>query len=213
MDTLKYIIDKYNLDITKKNPIEIPNVGRDILGHWFKDLEFKNGVELGVERGMFSKILLDANPTMTLNCVDSWKYYSEYNARLNSRKDLPEKFIETKERLKGYNVNYFKMFSKDAVSEFEDNSLDFVYIDANHDLPWVMNDIVWWEKKVRSGGIVSGHDYIRVKPNKPTKNLVVEAVSWYTELKPIKTWFVLGSRAKVLGQIRDDSRSWLWVKE
>jgi hypothetical protein len=211
MNALKYIADKYNLDITQPSPIEIENVGRNILGYWFKDLGFMRGVELGVEKGLFSKILLDANPEMELNCVDSWKFYSEYNARLNTP-DLPKRFEETQERLKGYNVKYHKMFSQDAVKRFEDNSLDFIYIDANHDLPWVMNDILWWEKKVRPGGIVCGHDYIRVGTGN-TKNFTIEAVNWYTELKPIKTWFLLGTKAKVPGRIRDDARSWLWVKE
>lgn len=213
MNALDYFEEKYNLDYGKPSPIEIPNVGRDTLGHWFKDLGYIRGAEIGVERGIFSKILLDANPTMELNCVDSWKFYPQYNARLNNRRDLPQKFIETQNRLKGYNVNYYKMFSKDAVKKFEDESLDFVYIDANHDLPYFMNDLVWWEKKVKRGGMVCGHDYIRVKPNKPTKNFVVEAVSWYTELKPIPIWFLLGTRAKIEGQVRDDSRSWMWIKE
>jgi hypothetical protein len=76
-----------------------------------------------------------------------------------------------------------------------------------------MDDIIQWEKKVRPGGIVAGHDYVRGHPKRPTVLRVIEAVNWYTELKPIKTWFLIGTQAKVEGQIRDTSRSWFWIKE
>ena len=47
----------------------------------------------------------------------------------------------------------------DAVKTFEDNTLDFVYIDGDHQWPSVVLDLYWWHKKVRKGGIVAGHDY------------------------------------------------------
>jgi len=214
LDTLKYLVERYSLDISDnvRRPIEIPNVGRNILGEWFKDLGYRVGLELGVERGIFSKILLDANPNLELFCVDPWQQYDGYTARLNNE-SLPNKYYEAQEKLKGFNVHFYKQFSHDAVKRFKDNSLDFVYIDANHDLPWCMDDIIWWEKKVRPGGILCGHDYIKMNQRKPSKVRVVEALRWYTELKPIKTWFIIGARAKVPGIIRDSDRSWMWVKE
>jgi hypothetical protein len=104
------------------------------------------------------------------------------------------------------------MFSMQAVRKFSDNSLDFVYIDGNHALPWVMDDIVYWSEKVRPGGIVAGHDYIRRKASARPALHVVEAVSWYTKLCKIKPWFILGTKAELPGQIRDKNRTWLWVK-
>jgi len=47
----------------------------------------------------------------------------------------------------------------DAVKEFDDESIDFCYIDANHSFSNIAQDIWYWSKKVRKGGIVSGHDY------------------------------------------------------
>ena len=49
--------------------------------------------------------------------------------------------------------------SVDFAKTIPDNSLDFVYIDANHSYACVMDDMTAWTPKVRSGGIVSGHDY------------------------------------------------------
>jgi hypothetical protein len=43
---------------------------------------------------------------------------------------------------------------------FEDNSLDFVYIDANHTYEGVKEDIKYWYPKVKPGGLLLGHDYL-----------------------------------------------------
>ena len=64
-------------------------------------------------------------------------------------------------------------------------------------------------KKVKKGGIIAGHDYIR--RNRPTFTHVVEAVHAYTTAYDIKPWFVLGSRDKSLDPNRDKARSWFWV--
>lgn len=42
MNTLEYILNKYNLP-TEGTPIEIPNVGRIDIIRWIKELGFKEG--------------------------------------------------------------------------------------------------------------------------------------------------------------------------
>ena len=59
----------------------------------------------------------------------------------------------------------------DALIDFEDESLDMIFIDANHSFDRVKEDIENWSKKVRKGGIVSGHDYNH--PNFPGVTVVV----------------------------------------
>ena len=86
-----------------------------------------------------------------------------------------------------------------------------VYIDGNHTLPYVINDLIEWSKKVRVGGIVSGHDYRKSK-RIITQNHVVYAVHCYTESYRINPWFLLGRKAQMEGEVRDDNRSWMWVK-
>ena len=51
--------------------------------------------------------------------------------------------------------------SKDIANKIENDSLDFVYIDADHHYENVLEDINAWFGKVRNGGIISGHDYCR----------------------------------------------------
>lgn len=59
----------------------------------------------------------------------------------------------------GYPVNAIRMPSVDAVRQFPDESLDFVFIDAAHDYASIRKDIVAWLPKVKRGGWLGGHDY------------------------------------------------------
>lgn len=47
----------------------------------------------------------------------------------------------------------------EAVKDFPNNFFDFVHIDGDHSYDAVMNDLIEWSKRVRVGGIISGHDY------------------------------------------------------
>lgn len=210
MKTLDYITQRYNLTIPVKSPLDIPGIGRNDLALLFTELGFKRGVELGTERGVYAEILCQANPGLKLACVDSWTAYRGYRDHVSQDK-LDGFYFDTQDKLSRYNVEMVRMFSRDALHLFEDKSLDFVYIDANHELPFVIFDIIEWSKKVRPGGIVSGHDYYRSK-RVDSKNHVVEAVHAYTSAYRIHPWFILGSKDKAPGMTRDDSRSWMWVK-
>lgn len=127
---------------------------RDDLAKYFSELGFTLGVEVGVNRGAFSKILCEVNPNLKLYCVDPWDLLGR------GKNDLRiKRYAEAQEYLAGYNASFIKKFSMDAVKDFQNESLDFVYIDANHDFDNVIRDIVEWTPKIRKGGIVSGHDY------------------------------------------------------
>lgn len=118
------------------------------------------GVEVGVERGHYSKEIVKT--ATKLYCVDAWEAYKGYREHVSQDK-LDSFFLETQERLKGHNVEFIRKYSLDAVNDFQDESLDFVYIDANHSYENVKKDIEAWSKKVKKGGIVAGHDYIKRK--------------------------------------------------
>merc|ERR1711879_559644 len=52
-----------------------------------------------------------------------------------------------------------KGLSVQAAKMFEDESLDWVYVDALHDHKSVIKDLEAWYPKVRWGGFLSGDDY------------------------------------------------------
>ena len=208
MNALDYIANKYRLDLTARSPIEISNIGRDDLARLFAELGYTRGAEIGVEQGLYSEILCKANPKLHLYCIDAWTAYSGYREYVTQAK-IDQFYAISRERLSAYNCELIGKFSIDAVNDFKDGSLDFVFIDGNHTFMHVVQDITLWSRKVRAGGIVSGHDYIR---RRPTQTHVVEAVNGYTSSYSIHPWFLLGTRAKTLGQVRDKARSWMWVK-
>lgn len=210
MNTLKFIVDKYNLDTDKKIIVEISNVGRSNLADWIHELDFKTGVEVGVANGYFSEILCKANPQMKLIGIDPWLPYAEYSdyKKQSTFNALENEAIEKLSKFTNY--EFMKEMSMDAVKKFEDNSLDFVFIDANHKDPYITQDIEEWSKKVKSGGIVSGHDFVKIAD---VNWNVKDAVLRYVVKQNIKPLLVLGASARKTGTIRELHRSWMFVKK
>lgn len=103
------------------------------------------GAEIGVRFGDFSKSIGDSY-TGGIFCVDLWLEDEDYN--------------KAKALLSDSKYILIKGASLGVVNFIPDNSLDFVYIDANHHYKEVLADLKAWYPKVRSGGIVSGHDYV-----------------------------------------------------
>ena len=206
-ETLALVARNFNIDLSQPSPIEVPNVNRKELAKLFRRLNFRVGAEIGVESGLYSRDLCKCNPKAKVYLVDAWAAYKGYREHVTQAKidSLYEKALE---RLGGFgNYEIVRKFSMEAVKDFANESLDFVYIDGNHGLEWVVQDIGFWSEKVKRGGIVSGHDYIRRKGVH-----VVQAVQSYVYCYKIKPWFLLGRQAKIPGEKRDRSRSWFWVK-
>jgi len=206
-ETLALVGRNFDIDLGQSSPIEIPNVNRRELAKLFRRLSFRVGAEIGVESGVFSRDLCKCNPRATVYLVDPWQRYKGYRDHVTQSK-LEAFYEKTRERLKDFsNYEIVRKFSMDAVGDFQDESLDWVYIDANHGLEWAVQDIGFWSRKVKRGGIVSGHDYIR-----RSGVHVVQAVQTYTYCYGIEPWFLVGRQEKITGEIRDTSRSWFWVR-
>ena len=201
--TVDYILRRFALKIEDgmKMPIDIFTATRADLAELFAELDLRSGAEIGVERGHYSKTLLKPNPNLTLHLVDAWKAYRGYRDHVTQSK-MDGFYEEAQERLRDYPVVFHRGFSMDVVQRFSPGQLDFVYIDGNHSFDWVMLDIIEWSKKVRSGGIVSGHDFIR-RLREPVH--VIKATCVYTEAHKIRPWFTVGGATK-------ETRSWFWVK-
>ena len=110
-------------------------------------------VEIGVYKGAFSEILLRTCPSIHLHSVDLWVDMEG--------KPMDEIMEECRVLLTPYadRSEMVKADSLTASSMFEDNSLDFVYIDADHTYEATMADIMAWIPKVKVGGVLAGHDY------------------------------------------------------
>ena len=214
-DTLKYIKKKYDLRYQVPMPIVLPIDRENGLTELFNELGFKVGAEIGTSKGRYAKWLLLRVKGLKLYCVDPWEIYDDYVEYNNkeTKETCDDFFEQTKERLKGMNVEFIRKRSMDAVKDFKDNSLDFVFIDGNHTFEYAVEDIAKWEKKVRIGGIVSGHDYwnsikrrkLYVSNLTPLERMklvqVKDAIDAWTKTNRIKPWFVTTK-----------SPSWFYVK-
>ena len=212
MNLNKHLQKKYNI---KTDVIEIPNATREDLAELFRDADCKIGVEVGVAAGEYSEVIMNLNPQLEqMYGVDPYVPYSGYKdfARLGTFDSLER---NAHARLDKYtNYKFVKKFSLEASEDFKDNSLDFVYIDGNHSEPWVSQDIKIWANKVKPGGIVSGHDYARIKGNEleDSKNwAVIPAINNYVKSRGIQL-YIWGLEAKLPGLKREGSRSWMFIK-
>lgn len=71
---------------------------------------------------------------------------------------LEEKFKSNMQTLNG-KYTYHKAESSESAKLFQNESLDFVFIDANHTYEFVKRDILAYLPKMKKGAVIAGHDY------------------------------------------------------
>lgn len=117
--------------------------------------------EIGVWKGDFSNVILRNWRGKQLTLVDAWKAPKDYKDRKNlSDADFEHVHRSVVRRYRGNErVVINRNWSIDAANDFPPFSLDWVYIDANHSLEAVVQDLKTWYPKVKPGGFLTGHDY------------------------------------------------------
>ncbi|HEY4132905.1 MAG TPA: FkbM family methyltransferase [Gemmatimonadaceae bacterium] len=126
---------------------------------------FGCGVEIGVQRALYSAQLLGSWKGAHLISVDPWSEApsAEYIDIANVKQAEHDRiYAEACARLAafGSRSTIWRETSTEAAQRVPHHSLDFVYIDARHDYASVLEDLEAWFDKVRSGGVFAGHDYI-----------------------------------------------------
>lgn len=197
----------------KGKPFEIPDCDRDELPQFFLDMGFKVGAEIGTAKGVYAEVLCKSG--LKLYAIDPWKDYPDYHSHkvTDWQAELDRQYEKTKQVLAPYDCTIIRKSSMEALADFEDESLDFVYIDANHEFKYVVEDIYEWSKKVKKGGIISGHDYLFTMPRESDEIHVKYVLPAYTKAYKIDNWYILGRKDKIPGEKRDGFRSWMWVKQ
>ena len=128
---------------------------RNYLGKLFFETGLNKGAEIGVRRGAFSAILCEANPNIDITCVDPWiGRTSGYSEETQTRY-----YDAALKQLAPFNATILRKKSMDALADFKNESLGFVFIDGDHRFDHCMFDTISWSRKVKRGGIVACHDY------------------------------------------------------
>jgi hypothetical protein len=176
----------------------VPGFTRLKLAEFFAERGYTVGAEIGVADGRFSLVLCQTIPHLRLFCIDPWRPYPE-NPRGGSVVRHERNYALARERLAPYAVLFWRMMSLEAAAEIPDGTLDFCFVDGNHEKDYVLADLRAWSPKVRRGGIVAGHDFYFF-PRRPAG--VVEAVVQFTEEHSIEDWHLCDEREP----------SYWWVK-
>lgn len=115
--------------------------------------------------GVFSSRNNQRKKDIKLFAIDTWKGSPEHaNSHEIINNTLYDTFISNIEPVKDIIIP-LKMSSIEAANRFENETLDVVFIDANHSYDSVKSDIVTWLPKVKSNGIIAGHDYVPSWPD------------------------------------------------
>lgn len=158
------------------------------------------GVEVGVWRGDTGKRLLAAREHITHVMIDPWKqpaknsryYKSSDNTALSDQSTFDDCYEYTKSETAQYGPRaiIIRKKSKFAVKQFENKTLDYVFIDGEHTYQAVKEDIELWLPKVKRGGFIGGHDYKNLPRFPGVHEAVDEIFGNSVELDGDHTWFV-----------------------
>lgn len=151
-----YFIGSYKDFISDIGPVIqcIAIQGRDLIG-----------LELGVYKAdSFMTILENCSNIKTLYGVDSYKpYYDVFENReiseFESEMIKSESLLKQKHSVHADKIKFYECTSQEAVLKFDNESLDFIFIDADHSYDSVLEDLNLWYPKLKKGGLLSGHDY------------------------------------------------------
>jgi len=192
-------------------PARIPDCSRKEFPDFLVEMGYKVGAEIGIYKGEYTERLCKAG--LKMFAIDPW---IEVEGQGGSNRKARQDFLygHACRTLAPYDCTVIRKTSMDALQVFPDESLDFVYIDGDHSFRYIAEDICEWTKKVRIGGIVSGHDYFNTIAS--ARKLICQVksvVDAYTKVLGITNWYVFG---QVDPEDEPDRKerflSWMWVK-
>lgn len=195
----QYIADAFHVDISQKSRINLPISRHKEFPQFLKAIGVQKFVEIGTYRGQYASTLMKEMPDLDLYAVDKFLTYRNYKDF--HKQDLEvDALQEATERSSEYGFKIIKEWSSDASKLFDDESLDAIFIDDNHDFLFLAEGLKNWVPKVKKGGIVSGHDLF---DNRHVNYGVRELIPAYCEAYDIYPWFVCK---------KDKCPTWFYIK-
>ncbi len=173
-----------------------------------RNLKFLNkkdliGAEIGVSEGRHALDMMEELHIKKLYLIDPYKAYEEYYQSVenidSTQQALDKRMKEAKKVLRKYGnkVEFIRKFSENATEHIKDESLDFLYIDGNHQYEFVKKDIELYYPKLKKGGIIGGHDYASCPETERQRFGVVKAVNEFFKKEKINfhnaCWWVVAT--------------------
>jgi len=157
-------LSEERIDTGNQAPLKLER--RELLPLLLNDLGLKGvGVEIGVKEGKFSERILRLWEGRVLYSVDPWREFgqNEYIDVSNVPQQQQDAlYLQTIRRLLTFDRRsvVWRLTSKEAAEILSNDTLDFCYIDADHNYRGISEDLRLWHPKVKRGGVLAGHDYI-----------------------------------------------------
>lgn len=114
-------------------------------------------IEVGVDTGKSTFYLLDNIPTLNIIAIDT-------NIKKFYNNEVKNRYGDRLVPIQGY--------SYAVADQIPDNSVDIVFIDADHSYESVKKDILSYTPKLKSNGWLTGHDIDYPGVNKAVKELI-----------------------------------------
>jgi predicted O-methyltransferase YrrM len=108
------------------------------------------------------------------------------------KRGLLRSISDLEKRRPDIEVELCEAFSAEAAAQFDDQTFEYVFIDADHAKPAITADITAWLPKLAPGGVLAGHDYRlstkgNGKPN-PVVGVVREMLPGFVHIPKTTIW-------------------------
>lgn len=139
-----------------------------IFSNVIKENNFKICAEVGIGYGFHAKEILDNTNIEKLYLIDPMVYYPDgFTNDVISYGGFEILIKNIKNHLSDHEKRYtfFREYSlKITDDQIPDGSLDAVFLDGDHSYEAVIQDLPFWWKKLRNGGMLLGDDYDSCHP-------------------------------------------------
>ena len=151
-----------------------------------------NCAEIGVRGGTNAYSILKYVNLTKLYLIDPYKEYQSFNGKWYNNKYLTKAEKRARRRLKKFEdkIVWIKETSDIAIEkDLIPEGIDFIYIDGNHTHPYISKDLRNYYTKLKTGGILAGHD-----SNLPEVNRAIKEFANKNKLQlyiQLKDWWII----------------------
>lgn len=162
--------------------------------------------EVGVRFGYHLRQLMNCEPSLAVG-VDLW---TDDGVPAHNDTGMNQRALDTtyqqvfRDMLLDPRVKLFRGYSTGAAACIPDHFFDFIYIDAGHTREECWNDLNAWWRKLRSGGMLAGHDYVKEDAKNGVPFGVIEAVDDFVKAR--------GIPPELFHVTKTGRRSWMILK-
>ena len=107
---------------------------------FFLEMGYKVGAEIGTYSGEFAEKLCKVG--LKLYAIDPWMGYDGAGRSEQKQDKQDENYEYAKKVLTPYDCELVRKTSREALKDFKDGSLDFIYIDGDHRFKYIAEDLV-----------------------------------------------------------------------